>query len=178
MRRVLPLCIILALCGVLPAAAQQATMKLGVFDAATVFDRSQHGQALKSEVERLRDLRLKEMNDKQQELESLQEEMRNKELTFNDDKRAEMMQRIEKLQIELRRMNDDATREIQAEFGRAQQKLQTELLSVVDAVGQEGQFTLIVETGFALYSAPAVDITGLVLQKFDEMIQTACAVKP
>jgi len=151
------------------AMAQESGMKIGVFDSSIVFDRSQHGQDLKADVERLRDLRLKEMGDKQQELETLRQEMRTKDLTFNEDTRDGMLQRINQLQIDLQRMNDDATREVQAEFNQAQKKLQLELLSVVDAVGRDGSFSLILEKGLTLYAAPDHDITGLVLDKFDEM---------
>ena len=150
-------------------AAQTAPMRIGVFDSSVVFDRSQHGQALKVEIERLRDLRLKEMGTKQQDLNTLQQEMRTKELTFNDEKRAEMLQRINQKQIELQRLNDDASREIQAEFNKAQQKLQKELLNVVDSIGREGQYTMILEKGLTLYASPDVDITALVLNKFNEM---------
>ena len=152
-----------------PAAAQELVHKIGVFDAAVVFDRSQHGQTLKIEVERLRDLRLKEMTQAQTDLNALQQEIRTKELTFNDETRNEMLQKVNQQQIVLQRMNDDASREIQAEFNRAQQKLQRELLVVIDAVGQEGGYTMILEKGMTLFNSASVDITGMVLQRFDEM---------
>lgn len=167
----------LALLFALPAAAQMPAGKVGIFDSSIVFDRSQHGQALKAEIERLRDLRLKEIGDRQDELSKLQQEMRTKELTFNDDKRAEMMQRINQKQIELQRMNDDASREVQAEFNKAQQKLQKELIQVVEALGKEGSYTLIVEKGLTLYASPDIDVTGLVLDKFNQMFPTAAEAK-
>ena len=151
------------------AVAQERPMKVGVFDSSVVFDRSQHGQALKVEVERLRDLRLKQMGDKQAELDALRQELRTKDLTFNDEKRDGMLQLINQMQIDLQRMNDDATRQIQAEFNQAQKKLQIELLSVVDVLGREGEFTLILEKGLTLYASPDHDVTGLVLDKFNEM---------
>jgi outer membrane protein len=162
----------------LPARAQAPAGKIAVFDSSIVFDRSQHGQQLKGEIERLRDLRLKEMGDKQDELNQLQQEMRAKELTFNDEKRAEMSQRINQKQIELQRMNDDATREVQAEFNKAQQKLQKELIQVVEAVGRDGGYTMIVEKGFAVYASPDIDVTGVVLDKFNEMFPTSSESTP
>jgi outer membrane protein len=153
----------------LPAAAQPEAPIISVFDSSIVFDRSQHGGVLKAELERLRERKIDEIAGKQQELERLQEEFRNKELTFNDDKRAEMIQSINQTQLEFKRMNDDSQRELQAEFNRAQQKLQKELINVVEALGQEGPYTIIIEKGLTLYAAPQVDITERVLQKFDEM---------
>ena len=170
-----------ALLAGVPALAQ-GEGKIGVFDSSIVFDRCQHGRALKADVERLRDLRLKEINDKQSQLAALQDEMRQKELTFNEEKRSEMLQAINQRQIELQRLNDDASREVQAEFNRAQQKLQKELLSVVDALGRDGNYTMIFEKSLTLYSSPDHDITGLVLTKFDEMFpydpETGQAVAP
>ena len=151
------------------ALAQDPSFKVGVFDSSIVFDQSEHGRQLKTEIERLRDLRLREMTQAQADLNALQQEMRTKELTFNDDKRAEMLQRINQQQIRLQRMNDDASREIQAEFNKAQGKLQKELLNVVDVLGREGLYTFVLEKGLTLYSSPDVDITGVVLDKFDEM---------
>ena len=150
-------------------ALAQDSIKLAVFDSSIVFDRSEHGRQLKTEIERLRDLRLKEMTQAQTDLNALQQEMRQKELTFNDDKRAEMLQMINQKQIHLQRMNDDASREIQGEFNKAQQKLQKELISVVESVGRDGQYTLVLEKGLTLYASPDVDITGIVLDRFNEM---------
>ena len=159
--------LVFALSGVV--FAQEPAMKVGVFDSSIVFDRSEHGRQLKIEIERLRDLRLKEMTQAQNDLNGLQQEMRNKELTFNDEKRAEMLQLINQKQIALQRMNDDASREIQVEFNKAQKKLQKELLNVVDSLGRDGQYTMVLEKGLTLYSSPDVDITGFVLDKFNEM---------
>jgi outer membrane protein len=158
--------------------AAQDAMKVGVFDSSIVFDRSEHGRQLKQEIERLRDLRLKEMTDAQTELNALQQELRQKELTFNDDKRAEMLQLINQKQIDLQRMNDDASREIQAEFNKAQQKLQKELINVVEEVGRAGQFTMVLEKGLTIYSSPDIDVTGLVLDKFNDMYPVQGATAP
>lgn len=177
MRRSTLVGVVLLLCAV-PALAQSPALKIGVFDSSIVFDRSQRGQALKAEIERLRDQRLKAMTDRQEELSALQQEMRTKELSFNDEKRAEMQQRISQKQIELQRLNDDASREVQAEFNKAQQRLQKELIQVVEAVGKEGSFTLILERGLTLHAAPEVDITPAVLEKFNQMFPQAGAAPP
>jgi len=160
------LMVVLGLCA--PAVAQEPP-EIVVFDSSIVFDKSQHGEVLKAEIERLRDRKVQLISERQDTLAAMQEEFRNKELTFNDDTRAEMLQTINQAQIELKRMNDDAQRELQAEFNRAQQRLQKELIQVVEALGQEGNYTLIVEKGLTLYSSAEVDITDRVLVKFDEM---------
>lgn len=152
-----------------PAVAQEPPPGLAVFDSSTVFDQSQHGEVLKATIERLREQKLREITGKQGDLDALQQELRTKELTFNDEKRGEMFQQINQMQIELKRLNDDAQRELQAEFNQAQQKLQTELIRVVERLGEEGGYTLIIEKGLTLYSSPAIDITDQVLLKFDEM---------
>ena len=164
------LVVVFGLCA--PVMAQQPP-EVVVFDSSVVFDKSQHGEVLKAEIERLRDRKVQLISEKQDALAGMQEEFRNKELTFNDDTRSEMLQTINQAQIELKRLNDDAQRELQAEFNRAQQKLQKELIQVVEALGQEGGYTLIVEKGLTLYSAASVDITDRVLVKFDEMYPAA-----
>ena len=158
-----------AVLAVQPSLAQGDSIIIGVFDSAVVFDRSHQGQVLKADIERLRDRKLKEITDKQQELNALQQEVRAKELTFNDDTRTEMLQRINQKQIELQRLNDDAQRELQAAFNRAQQRLQKELINVVGALGSEGGYTMILEKGLTLFVSSQVDITEQVLLKFDEM---------
>jgi len=155
-----------------PAMAQEPPL-IVVFDSSVVFDQSQQGEVLKAEIERLRDRKVQLIAEKQDGLSALQEEFRNKELTFNDDTRSEMLQTINQAQLELKRINDDAQRELQAEFNRAQQKLQKQLIQVVEALGQEGNYTLIVEKGLTLYSSASVEITDRVLAKFDEMYPTA-----
>jgi len=155
--------------GLLAPVVAQEQPQVVVFDSSVVFDKSQQGELLKAEIERLRDRKVQLISDKQDALSAMQEEFRNKELTFNDDTRSEMLQSINQAQIELKRLNDDAQRELQSEFNRAQQKLQKQLIQVVEALGQEGNYTLIVEKGLTLYSSAAVEITDRVLAKFDEM---------
>ena len=161
-------CVVALLCMV-PAVAQETAGMIAVFESSVVFDRSQHGEVLKAEIERLRNRKVQEMSTLQQRLDSLQEEFRNKELTFNNDRRSEMLETINQAQIELKRMNDDAQRALQSEFNRAQQKLQKELIQVVEALGKESNYLLIIEKGLTLYAAPATDITPQVLVRFDEM---------
>ena len=160
---------LIALTCIVPAVAQDSAGSIAVFDSSVVFDRSQHGEVLKAEIERLRDRKVQEMSAVQESLSALQEEFRNKEMTFNDDRRSELLESINQKQIELKRMNDDSQRALQAEFNRAQQKLQTELIEVVEQLGEEGQYLIIIEKGLTLYASPTIDITPRVLAKFDEV---------
>ncbi len=161
-------CVVVLAC-MTSAMAQETGKKIAVFESSIVFDRSQHGEALKAEIELLRDRKVQQMSALQGRLDTLQEEFRNKELSFNDERRSEMLENINQMQIELKRMNDDAQRALQAEFNRAQQKLQQELIQVVEVLGKSSAYLLIIEKGLTLYADPSTDITPEILVKFDEM---------
>ena len=161
-------CIVLfALTGL--AHAQEPDLKVGVFDPAIIFEQSNQGRQVQAGMNRLAESRYKEMNLAQNDLINLQQELRNKELTFNADRRAEMQQFVNQKQIELQRMNDDANRELKAELAKAEKQFRMQLLNVVEVLGRDGQYMVILQKELTLYTSPDVEITGLVLDKFNEM---------
>jgi Skp family chaperone for outer membrane proteins len=49
---------------------------------------------------------------------------------------------------------------------------------VVEEVGRAGQFTMVLEKGLTIYSSPDIDVTGLVLDKFNDMYPVQGATAP
>jgi Skp family chaperone for outer membrane proteins len=53
----------------------------------------------------------------------------------------------------------------------------TELDGIIDGIGEEGSFTLILPSEVVLYAAEGLDLTEQVIKKYDEMKSSAPAEK-
>jgi outer membrane protein len=152
-----------------PAAAQE--VKVGVFDSQKVWEQTDEGKKLRGMLETFRDSKLAEINAKETELAKLRDRLREQELSLSDEKKGAMLKDIDQKSIDLKRLNDDATREMKIQFNDAQEQFQKELFQVVEALGKEKKYALILEKTIVIYSDPATDITPEVTAKFNLMFK-------
>jgi outer membrane protein len=167
--------ILLAIVPLAPAAAQQQEPRIGVFDSQPVWQQTEEGKKLQAQLAAFRDGKVGEINGKESELNKLRERLRSQEVSLSDDKKGQMLKDIDQKTIDLKRLNDDATREMQSQLKDAQDQFQRELFDVVEALGKEKKYTLILEKTIVVYNNETVDITKEVVAKFNEMFKGAAA---
>jgi outer membrane protein len=159
-----------------PALAQQQEMKLGVFDSQPVWQQTEEGKKMQAQLQAFRDTKLAEINTKEADLNKLKDKLRSQEASLSDDKKSQMLKDIDQKTIDLKRLNDDASREMQSQFGDARDQFQKELFDVVEALGKEKKYTLILEKSIVVYNDAVVDITSDVVAKFNQMFKGEGAV--
>jgi len=160
------------------AAAQQQEVRIGVFDSQPVWQQTEEGIKVRTTLEAYRDRKLAEINTREVELNKLKEKLRSQEVSLSDDKKSQMLKEIDQKTIDLKRLNDDASREMQSQFSDARDQFQKELFDVVEALGKEKKYTLILEKSIAVYNDSAVDITPEVVAKFNQMFKGESAATP
>ncbi|HEV8336743.1 MAG TPA: OmpH family outer membrane protein [Candidatus Polarisedimenticolia bacterium] len=170
--------ILLAIVPFAPAAAQQQEPRIGVFDSQPVWQQTEEGKKLQAQLAAFRDGKVGEINGKESELNKLRERLRSQEVSLSDDKKSQMLKDIDQKTIDLKRLNDDATREMQSQLKDAQDQFQRELFDVVEALGKDKKYTLILEKTIVVYNNETVDITKEVVAKFNEMFKGAAAAPP
>jgi outer membrane OmpH-like protein len=62
---------------------------------------------------------------------------------------------------------------MKAQFSDAQEQFQKELFLVVEALGKEKKFSLVLEKTLTIYNDPSVDITPEVVTKFNQLYKGA-----
>ena len=157
------------------ALGQSEGLRVGVFDSQAIWQQTEEGKKIQSQLASFRDTKISEINAKEAELNKLKEKLREQEVSLSDDKRSQMLKDIDQKSIDLKRLNDDATREMKAQLGDSQDQFQKELVEVVTALGKEKKYQLILEKSIVVYNDAVVEVTGEVIAKFNQMYKGGAA---
>ena len=157
------------------ALGQSEGIRIGVFDSQAIWQQTEEGKKIQSQLASFRDTKISEINAKEAELNKLKEKLREQEVSLSDDKRNQMLKDIDQKSIDLKRLNDDATREMKAQLGDSQDQFQKELVEVVTALGKEKKYQLILEKSIVVYNDAVVEVTGEVIAKFNQMYKGGAA---
>jgi len=169
-----PLVCLLLLSGAASLHAQPADApRVGVFDPETVWKLTEVGKKYNQDLNDARDRLQAEIDKKQAEIDALKDKLRQQQASLSDDKAAQMQKDIQNKMIELNRLNDDATREMKSQLNDVQNRFQQMLVETLEIYGKEKNYTLVLDKSVIAYSAPQVDVTQDLIQKFNEMHKTA-----
>jgi outer membrane protein len=159
----------------LSATAWPQTMQIGVVDQAAVFERTEEGRKIRAQLSTLRAAKQKEIEAKEEELSLLRQRFDAERLNMTEARRVEMERQVEQGLRDLQRMTEDADREMRTELNNMQEKFQREIFGIVEQLGQQEGFTVILERSVLFYHDNAIDITDRVIQKFNEATTAAPA---
>jgi len=147
----------------------QQTIKIGVVNSQEVLEKSLEGKRVLKQLE-------EKSKKNQDELARLDEEIRKKEtklntqrLTLTQEALMNLSSDIEKKKTERKRLSEDQYRDFQTFSGRLFTGIQNELLPVIEQIGKEKNFDIILDLGRsgAIYFNPAIDITQEVIKRYD-----------
>ena len=161
----------LGLLGAGAALAQSEGNRVGVFDSQTVWQQTEEGKKFQNQLAAFRDGKIAEINARETDLTKLKDRLREQEVSLSEEKKGQMLKDIDQKSIDLKRLNDDATREMKTQLGESQDQFQRELLQVVEALGRDKKYTLILEKSIVVYNDATVDITPEVVAKFNQMFK-------
>jgi outer membrane protein len=144
--------------------------KIGVIDVERILEESAAGKMVIEELKKLQEEKRAALLTKKEALDQLRQRYTESRLTLAEDKLAEMEKQLEDMAIDMQRAQDDAQREMQKSQTEAFGQIETRVMPIIEQVGQELGFTLIFnkyQSGL-LFAADGVDITDVVIQRFDQ----------
>jgi len=167
-----------------PPASGQASApptKVGIIHIQNAIAQTKDGQKAIAELTAKYDPKRKELEQKQNELQQLEQQYRSGANTMADEARQKLMRDIDQLRKRLQRDNDDAQAELQQDQDRMLQELGQKIMVVVDRYASQHGFALILDVSSpqtpVLYAANAIDITRDIISLYDQA-QSAAAAKP
>jgi len=171
MTRVNKILLLLALVALLGPAmgAEDEPIKLGVVDVDQAMNSTEEGKAAREEFSRKQreaDAAVQPLVDR---FRDLQEELKGKKYVLSDE--ALFGKQVEL--AELQNRIDNKIKELQGQLkidqGRLEAPLRSKLLSIVEEIGKEQGFTLIMarDTPGVMYTREAIDITDQVVSRFN-----------
>lgn len=161
------------LAGICPAALAQTPLppaRIGFIDVQRVLARSAAGVAAREQLEREKAGMQREMDTKRKELETLRDEIEKKGPLMTADARREKQDQFERKRRDAARVADDFQKELEKKEANLLQRVLQDLTGVIDKVGKDRGFYLIVEKRGAtvLYAAPEADVTDEVIRAYDQ----------
>jgi outer membrane protein len=153
-----------------PATAPASSARIAYIDVQRVLARSSSGVAAREQLEREKSVMQKEMDAKRQELEKLRDELEKKGPLMTADARRERQESFERKRRDAARMMDDFQKELEKKEQVLLQRVLQELSGVIEKVGKDRGYYIIVEKRGAsvLYASPDADLTDEIIRAYDQ----------
>jgi outer membrane protein len=153
-----------------PPAAGGGLQRIAYIDVQRVLARSAAGVAAREQLEREKATMQKEMDAKRVELEKLREEIEKKGALLTTDARRDKQEQFERKRRDAARLADDFQKELERKESVLLQKVLQEVSGIIERVGKERNYYLIVEKRGAgvIYAATDADLTDEVIRAFDQ----------
>jgi len=153
-----------------PPAASGGLGRIAYIDVQRVLARSAAGVAAREQLEREKATMQKQMDGKRIELEKLREEMEKKGALLTADARRDRQEQFERKRRDAARLADDFQKELEKKESLLLQKVLQDVSGIIERVGKERNYYMIVEKRGAgvVYAAPDADLTDEVIRAFDQ----------
>jgi len=161
--------LLFALC-LLPFSSLAADpAKFGSMELQKALNESEPGKKAKSDLEALIKSKESILNEKSKVVEKLRGELEKQSSVLSAEARKSREDELEKLLREYQRAVQDSQVEVKKKEGELTEAIIKELREIVEKIGEEEGYTLIVERGLVLYSNKGIDLTDTVIKKYNEL---------
>ena len=152
------------------ARSDAAGTRIGYVDVQRVIVRSVAGVAAREQLEKDKVTMQKDVDNRKIEVDKLREEMEEKGLVLSAESRREKDETLQRKVRDLRRLAEDLEKELQKKEQQATQRILQELTGIIEKMGKERGFLLIVERrgGGVIYGDPEGDVTDEVIKLYDQ----------
>jgi len=154
-----------------PAGAQPVSaVRIGFVDVQRVLARSAAGVTAREQLEREKAAMQKQVDGHRVEAEKLRDDLEKKGQLLSADARRERQEALERKVRDVRRLVDDLQKELQKKEQEILAKVLNDISGVVQKIGKDKGYTMIVERRGAavVYGAPEIDLTEEVVRAFDD----------
>ena len=165
--KILRLLALLALLG-WAMGAQDESIKIGVVDVDQAMNSTEEGKAAREEFSRKQREADAEVQPLVDQFRELQEQMKGKKYVLSDEALFDKQVKLAELQNRIDNKIKELQGQLKIDSGRLEAPLRAKLVEIVEEIGKDQGFTLILARGTALYTREAIDITDQVVAKFDK----------
>ena len=161
---------VLALAVTLTASAQQG--KFAVINIQGALMGTKDGQKAAAELQSKTAPKKKELEQKQNEINVLQDQLNKGSNTLSDSAKSDLYKKIEYQKKALQREVEDAQADLEADQQKILQQLGEKILSVIQKYSRDNGYTLVVDVSSpqtpVLWASPSIDITKEIIELYDK----------
>ncbi|MEE9501415.1 MAG: OmpH family outer membrane protein [Candidatus Aminicenantaceae bacterium] len=147
----------------------QQAVKIGVVNSQDVLEKSAEGKRVMAQIQDKDKQNQSRLGTLDEEIRKLETRINTQRLTLTNEAMMQLSSDLEKKRTERKRFGEDSLREMQEFTGRLFQRVQTELLPIIEQVGKEKNLDIILDLARsgAIYFNPTIDLTQEVITKYD-----------
>lgn len=168
---------VLGLALTLTAQAQQG--KFAVINIQGAIISTKDGQKAAAELQAKTAPKKRELEQKQNDINSLQDQLTKGANTLSDSAKNNLYKNIEDKKKSLQREVEDAQADLEADQQKILQQLGQKILAVIEKYSRDNGITLVVDVSSpqtpVLYASPSVDITKEIIELYDKSTVGASA---
>jgi Skp family chaperone for outer membrane proteins len=148
----------------------QEVKNIGVVDSNQILQNSIEGKKVLAQLREKEKINQGQLAKKDEEIRDLQKKINTQSLTLTQEAQMNLNSDLERLKTERQRMYEDSQREMNETAARLFQKIQNEVMPIIEQIGKEKGIDIIfdLQRSGAVYYSPMVDITKEVIQRYDE----------
>jgi len=147
----------------------QQAIKIGVVNSQDVLERSAEGKRVMGQIQDKDKQNQDRLNAIDEEIRGLETRINTQRLTLTNEAMMQLSSDLDKKRTERKRFAEDSLREMQEFTGRLFQRVQTELLPIIEQLGKDKNLDIIFDLARsgAIYFNPTVDLTQEVITRYD-----------
>lgn len=149
------------------SAQSSAALKVGVVDMARVINDTNEGKSAKSRLEREMTRRQNELDRKQREFEQFTNELQASFEMLSDSAKQARSQEYQEKAMELQQLYASHQQELARAEAEATSKIVERVIAVVQDIASSGNYTLVLDSAAAVYTASSLDITNQVIEAYN-----------
>ncbi|MFA9461756.1 OmpH family outer membrane protein [Thiohalorhabdus sp. Cl-TMA] len=159
--------LLIAAVGLGPGAAAAAEYKIGYVDVRQVVENSSKAQAARQDLETRVQDRQAELKEKQQKIQELRKQLKQQSSLMSEEQRKQKQRELQQAMRELRRAQQAAQEDIDAQKNQVLQDLYDRVSQIINRIGENQGYDLILTGPAAMYVANRVDLTQRVLEQLN-----------
>ncbi|HKN19594.1 MAG TPA: OmpH family outer membrane protein [Dissulfurispiraceae bacterium] len=145
-----------------------ADMKLGFVDIDRAANDSEEGKKAVIGLKDFMSSRQSTISERGKDIEKMKSDLDKQGAIMSPDAKKAKIEEVERSEREFQRMVSDANQEFEKKRRELTESVYKEIIDIVVKFGQEEKYTVILPVQSLLYSDKALDITDIIIKKFNE----------
>ena len=163
-------------------AQGQTSGKIAVINIQGAIISTKDGQKAATELDAKTQPKKKELEQKQNEITSLQDQFNKGQNTLSEATKNDLYKNIEGKKKSLQRDVEDAQAELEQDQQKILQQLGQKMMAVIERYAKDNGFTMVVDVSNpqtpVLYASPSIDITKEIVELYDKSTAALSAPAP
>ncbi len=163
-------------------AHAQTAGKVAVINIQGAIISTKDGQKAASELDAKTQPKKKELEQKQNEINTLQDQFNKGQNTLSEATKNDLYKNIEQKKKSLQRDVEDAQAELEQDQQKILQQLGQKMMAVIERYAKDNAYTLVVDVSNpqtpVLYASPSIDITKEIVELYDKSNAAMSAPAP